>query len=383
MKETLYYKDNYLKEFKSKVIECVEEDSIYKIVLEDTAFYPEGGGQNADIGTLDGIEVFDVQEKDDTIYHYTKAPIEVGKEVIGKINFENRFSNMQHHTAEHIVSGIICSKYDTENVGFHMGKNAVTIDFKVNLNKEQLEEIEVLANEAVFKNLEVKVNNYTKEQIKDLEYRSKKELDGIIRIVEIPGYDRCACCGIHVAKTGEIGMIKLLSVQKYKSGCRIELVCGRRAIEYFNEIYDQVDKTSTSLSIMHHEVFDTVKGLLDKIDEQKHQIIELKNELFSLEISNIEMKENNFLIKENLNGNELKMMCTKLLEKTSNVAGIFSKKDDIYQFQIMSHELDLKPIVKEIITKYNGKGGGSNNCIQGQIHGSINQINEIKKQYFE
>ena len=382
MHDTLYCKDNYLKEFQSKVVDCIEENGKYQIVLEDTAFYPEGGGQNADIGWIDEISVIDVQEKNGIIYHTVDQKIEIGKEIFGKIDFEKRFSNMQHHTAEHIVSGLICSKYDAENVGFHMGKDAVTIDFNVNLDKQQVEEIELLANEAVFQNLEVKVNNYNKEQIKDLKYRSKKELDGIIRIVEIPGYDICACCGIHVSRTGEIGMIKLLSVQKYKTGCRIELVCGKRALQSFNDIYQQIDDTSVLLSIQHNEVFETAKELLNKINDQKHQNVLLKNELFDLELSRIDRKENQFLVKENLAMNEVKILCPKLLEKSSNMAGIFSKVEDVYYFQIMSHEKDLRPIAKEITANYNGKGGGSCNCVQGQLHTNSEQINEIFKNYF-
>lgn len=377
MLDTLYYKDNYLKEFKTKVINCIEENEKIKVVLQETAFYPEGGGQNADTGWIDEARVLDVKEKDGVIYHTVDAKLEVGKQVICKIYFEQRYSNMQHHTAEHIVSGLICNKYDTQNVGFHMGKDAVTMDFNVVLNKEQIEEIEQMANEAVFKNLPIKVTNYTKEQAKKLEYRSKKDLEGTIRIVEIPGYDICACCGLHVARTGEIGMIKLLSVQKYKAGCRISLLCGKRALENYNDIYKQIDATTTLLSIQFDEVADSVKELVEKNKELKHQNMLLKEEMFELEIKSMQEKRNQFIIKENLNPNEIRLLCNKLQEKASNIAGVFSKEGNIYRFQIISKESDLKEISKELINKYDGKGGGNANSIQGQFNITEKQVKEI------
>ena len=377
MFDTLYYKDNYLMEFKTKVINCILENGDYKVVLEDTAFYPEGGGQNSDIGLINNIHVTDVQEKDGIIYHTVTEKIEIGTEVLCKVDFENRFSNMQHHTAEHIVSGLVCKKYNAENVGFHMGKDAITMDFNVLLNKQQIEEIEILANEAVFKNIEIKVTNYTKKQAQNLEYRSKKELDGIIRIVEIPGYDICACCGIHVARTGEIGIIKLLSVQKYKSGCRVSMLCGKRALENYNNLYKQIDETSTLLSSKHNEVKSNVLDLIDKNKELKQEITRLKYQLFDIEISNKEISENQFIIKENLEQSEMRILCSKLQEKANDIAGIFSKDNDIYRFQIISKKSDLKRLADELKNKYELKGGGNTNALQGQIKANPEQINDI------
>lgn len=357
MKETLYYKDNYKMEFKSNIVNCIEDKGLYKVVLEETAFYPEGGGQNADIGQIDEIPVIDVQEKDGLIYHIVEKPIEIGKEVIGKVDFETRFSNMQHHTAEHIVSGLVCKKYEAENVGFHMGQDAVTMDFNVLLTKKQIEEIEEEANQAVFKNIEIKVKNYTKEQVKNLEYRSKKELEGIIRIVEIPGYDICACCGLHVARTGEIGMIKLLSVEKYKTGCRVSMICGKKAVANYNEIYGQLDATSTLLSSKHNEVYEKVEELLNKIKQLQQKNRCLEEEMFEAEIKGLETKKVQLLFKENLGANEMKLLCTKLKEKSLELAGVFSKDGEHFRFQIMSDNIDLRPIAKELTTTFEGKGG--------------------------
>lgn len=378
MQERIYYKDNYLTEFDAKVMDCINDNGLIKVVLNDTAFYPEGGGQKADIGKIDDVNVIDVQEKNGIVYHTVDKEIEIGKEVKCKVDFETRFSNMQHHTAEHIVSGLVCSKYNAENVGFHMGKDAVTIDFNVLLNKEQLMEIEQLSNEAVFKNVPIKVTNYTKEEASKIKYRSKKELEGIIRIVEIPGYDICACCGIHVARTGEIGIIKLLDVEKYKSGCRVSLLCGKKALGNYNNIYNQIDETSTLLSVKHNEIIDNVKELLDKNNELKHQNLYLKYQMFDMEISNKNIDENQFIVKEKLEPSEMKVFCTKLQDKALDISGVFSKEnDELYRFQIMSKKSDLKPLAQRMISEYNGKGGGSNNLIQGQLNITDEQVNEI------
>lgn len=377
MQDTLYYKDNYLMEFKTKVVNCIKEGEIYKVVLENTAFYPEGGGQKADIGLINNINVIDVQEKDGIIYHTVNNEIDVGTEVSCKVDFESRFSNMQHHTAEHIVSGIVCKKYHADNVGFHMGKDVVTMDFNVVLNKSQIEEIERLANEAVFKNIPINTKNYLKEEAQKLEYRSKKDIDGIIRIVEIPGYDICACCGIHVARTGEIGVIKLLSVEKYKSGSRVSMVCGKNALNNYNEIYNQIDKISAMLSAKHSEIVNNVNELLDKNLSLKRQYSVLRNQMFDYEISGKSIEKNQFLIKDNLEPNEIKILCTKLQDKTLDITGVLSKDNNMYRFQIMSKESDLRPIANELTTKYNGKGGGNSNFIQGQLIITDEQANDI------
>ena len=374
MKETLYYKDNYKTDFESVVVECIEDNGVYKIVLENTAFYPEGGGQKADIGKINGILVKDVQIKDDIIYHTLEKPIAVGETVIGKVDFESRFSNMQHHTAEHIVSGLVCKEYTAENVGFHMGQDAVTMDFNVILTKEQIEKIEQKANEAVFQNIEIKINNYTKEQVKDMQYRSKKELEGIIRIVEIPGYDICACCGLHVEKTGEIGMIKLLSVEKYKSGCRVSMICGKKAIQNYNDIYNQVNSTSTLLSCKHDEVYNKVEELQEKIKQLQHQNRCLEEKIFEAEVNSLEPKKVQLLFKEALDSNEMKNLCTKLKEKSLEISAVFAKNGDNYRFQIMSDKIDLRPIAKELTTIFHGRGGGKGEYIQGQITATKEEI---------
>lgn len=376
MNSELYYKDNYLKEFKAQIIESIEENGRFMVVLSQTAFYPEGGGQLADTGIIDGVKVMDVQEREGKIYHIVEKEISEGKTVNCKIDFDKRFSNMQHHTGEHIISGIINQKYGADNIGFHMGRDVVTVDFNVLINKEQIKEVENLANEAIYKNIDVQVIISNKEELENVNYRSKRDLDGDIRIVKIPGYDTCACCGIHVAKTGEIGIIKILSIEKYKKGTRIYMICGQKAINKYNEIYESVDSVSTLLSVKHNEVFDAVMNLKKDIQKEISKNTELQNKLLDEKIKNINRQKNIIFFEENISSKEMKNMLNKLKAKAENIVAIFSIEENTCKYMIESENVDISQLGKSLNEKFNGKGGGKKNFLQGQIIGNKEEIDK-------
>lgn len=373
IKEALYYKDNYIKEFESNVEDCIIEKEKIKVVLSETAFYPEGGGQPSDTGYIDNIKVLAVEEKNNKIYHIVEKSIEIGKKVNCKINFEDRFSNMQDHTGEHIVSGIVCKNFNTSNVGFHIGKDFVTMDFNTSISEEQLRKIEKEANNAIHKNLEINIKVYTKEEVKNINYRSKKDLNEDVRIVEVPGYDICACCGIHVNKTGEIGIIKLLKAEKYKNGTRIYMLTGNKALNDYTEKYNQVNNISTLLSLKHDEVYDGVIHLTEEIENLKREKTILKNKIIEQEISNIENQKNIIIEKDDLEMNDMKIYCNKLKSKASNISGVISNG----KFVLMSDTINLKDVFQELKENINIKGGGNNILIQGQLQDSSNKVKEI------
>lgn len=377
MQDTLYYKDNYLKEFNTKVIDCFEENDKIVVFLEETAFYPEGGGQPSDIGTIDDINVLHVIEKENMIYHIVDKKIEIGKEVNCKIDFKNRFLNMQHHTAEHIISGLICEKYNCNNVGFHMGKDYVTMDFDVNLNKSQIEEIEIKANEVVFRNVEIIVKLVSDKEAEKIDYRSKKKLTGMIRFIEVPGADLCACCGIHVKRTGEIGLIKLISVEKYKVGSRIYMLCGARALENYNNEYEQMNKLSVLLSSKHEDIYNTVVDLKEEIKNMKIKNNNLQTKLFEKEVEELENKDVNIMFKEKLSSNDIQNLCRLLKEKSFKFAVVFSKENNnSYKYVLMSENYDVRQISKSLNEIFSGKGGGKENLCQGSIFGEEEKIKE-------
>lgn len=373
IKETLYYKNNYLDEFETIVEDCIEENGKIKLVLKETAFYPEGGGQPADTGFIDDTKVLDVQSKNNIIYHTVDKKIEIGKKVKCKINFEERLNNMQSHTAEHIVSGLICKKHDATNVGFHIGKDFVTMDFNITITENDLLEIEKEANHAVYKNIPININIYSKDEAKNLNYRSKKELNEDIRIVEIPEYDICACCGIHVNTTGEIGVIKLLKVEKYKTGVRIYMLVGDKAINDYTDKYNQINRISTLLSLKLNEVYDGVVHQLEEIEKLKKEKSELKNIIMENEISKLENQKNIIVEKDNMEMNDMKNYCLKLKEKASSISGVISNG----KFILMSDTTDLKNVFNQIKETVNVKGGGNNLLVQGQLLDDSQKLKEI------
>ncbi len=373
IKNSLYYKDGYIKEFEAIVKDCIEEDKKIKIILDNTAFYPEGGGQPSDTGFIDDIKVLKVEEKENKIYHIVDKKISIGKKVFCKINFEERFQNMQNHTAEHIVSGIICKKYNTSNVGFHIGKDFVTMDFKISLSEKQLREVECMANNAIYENIEVISKIYSPEEIKNIDYRSKIELKEEVRLVKIDGYDICACCGVHVKRTGEIGIIKLLKSERYKSGIRIYMLAGKQALENYNIVYNQISSISSSLSLKLDEVEDGVLNLIKEIDELKKDKNNLKNMLFENEINSMENKENIILVKDDLDMKDMKNYCLKLKKKASKTVGVICNG----RFLMMSDTVDLKEKFEKLKENLDIKGGGNSLLIQGQINESPNKLVEM------
>ena len=265
--ERLYDRSSYEKEFTAVVTGCRETKERFAVTLDRTAFFPEGGGQPFDTGTLGNVTVLDVQEIGGEVIHYTDGPLEVGSRVRGVLDWERRFSHMQAHSGEHIITGCIHNRFGYDNVGFHMGKEEITIDFNGVMTEEELDQIEREANRVVFANLPIEVTVPDEETLKHMEYRSKKELSGQVRITVIPGVDVCACCGTHVGRTGEVGIIKVLGMIHYKGGVRISLLCGRRALEHCVKRQKQAAELSALLAAKQDEVVDTLATLEQIWDE--------------------------------------------------------------------------------------------------------------------
>ena len=228
----LFENDSYLTRFTARVLSCAQGKKGYDVTLDQTAFFPEGGGQPYDTGTLGGVQVLEVHDRGGQIVHTCAAPLEVGSQVEGIVDWERRLDHMQQHSGEHIVSGLAHAKYGCDNVGFHMGSDVVTIDLNVELDQQQLEELELEANRYLWQDRPVQLLYPTSDELERMDYRSKKAIQGQVRIVTFPGVDTCACCGTHVRSAGQVGLIKLLSVQRFRDGVRIELVCGGRALRY-------------------------------------------------------------------------------------------------------------------------------------------------------
>ena len=282
MTEKLFYLDSHLQRFSAQVEQCVPDGENWQIVLDRTAFFPEGGGQYADTGILGSARVLDVQEKDGVIFHRTDAPLSVGDCVEGRIDWDLRFMKMQQHTGEHIVSGLVHKRFGYQNVGFHLGSEDCTMDFNGEITKEEIREIEWEANRAVVRNLEVEVTYPDQKVLQTLVYRSKIEIEGQVRIVTIPEYDVCACCAPHVKQTGEIGKIRLTGVQRYKGGVRVTMLCGFRALEDYRRKAESTGCISSALCVKEEDVAQGVEKLKNDCTEWKQRYAQLKRDMLAI-----------------------------------------------------------------------------------------------------
>lgn len=374
--ERLYDLNSHLRTFQAHVLECVPKDGHYLIVLDRTAFFPEGGGQPSDRGVLNFANILDVQEKDGGIVHTSDRPISPGTPVSGGIDWPRRFALMQQHTGEHIVSGLAHRLYGLDNVGFHMGEASLTVDLNGELSAEQLALIERMANEAVWQNLEVKTTVPSEEELEKIPYRSKKKLTGKVRIVEIPGFDICACCGTHVTRTGEIGAIKLLLSQRYKGGTRLNLVCGEQALRDYGERLAGVSAVSMLLSAKPAEIEQAAQRLLRENSDVKRRVSALQTELFQFKANALSPDCGNLLAFEDcLTPDEIRRFSLILSERCSGTAAVFSGSDEQgYRYAVSDSGQDVRPYAKELSAAFSGRGGGPKGLVQGSVCGMQKEI---------
>lgn len=369
MTRRLFDEDAYLSEFESRVESVKEVNGKYEVILSQTAFFPTQGGQNHDEGTIDGIEVLDVTIKDDIITHVLKEKVDEGSNVKGKVDFEHRFRNMQMHSGEHIFSGLAHKLFGAENVGFHLSDNSATIDLNIKLSEADLKKIESLVNNAIIKNIDIVATIYKNGEEKDIEYRSKKELSGDIRLVEIKDIDICACCAPHVKSTGEIQLFKITSFENYKEGVRINYLCGLRAIENYDESLENLKSISKALSVKQGDESKGVEKLLsdDRLLKDKNAF--LLKKLVEKEIEKTDFsKENVFILLPDYLKDFLRYAMDLAKEKSSGRIGVFCEDEShMARFLIESETEDLRELNSVLKEKYSAKGGGKPNSIQGTV----------------
>ena len=375
MTEKLFYQDSHRSTFTAIVQEVRPSGNGYEIILDRTAFFPEGGGQSSDTGSLGGVSVSDVQEIDGKIIHYTDGPLVEGTEVEGCIDWTERFSKMQQHTGEHIVSGLIHKIYGYHNVGFHLGTDSVTLDFNGVVPKEKLHEIEQLANEAVAKNLPVQVLYPTDEELSKISYRSKIEIEGQVRIVVIDGYDVCACCAPHVKQTGEIGLIKLVGMQNYKGGVRISMLCGFRALEDYYQKEKNNREIAVMLSAKEYETAVEVERLQEELAMKKAKIAELEQKFLEQKVETLDVSGEIVCLFEETDPVMTREMVNLLLKKGAKMAAVSSGNErEGYRYVLGSRSLDVRKNGKLLNEAFHGRGGGKPEMVQGTVQGKREEI---------
>lgn len=373
--ERLFYKDSHQTTCQAKVLACREVKKGYEILLDQTVFYPEGGGQPCDIGTMNRVEVMDVQEKDGEIWHRTREAIQEGTEVTCRIDWEHRFDLMQQHSGEHLISGLIHEKYGYNNVGFHMGSETITLDVDGEVPEAVLKEIEAKANQYVWENHPVEITHPSEEELKTMPYRSKKELTGDVRIVTWPGMDICACCGVHVDFSGEIGQITLVSAQKFKGGMRIEMLCGRRALEYTNQLKEQNRRISQLLSAKWNDTADTVEKLQKEYQQLKFRMVGMELKKIETIAAQSAGCGDQLLFEEDMSPDSVRKLASDVMESCGGRCAVFNGNDENgYRYIIGEKDGDLREFVKEMNRKLQGRGGGKPFFVQGSVQASRKEI---------
>ena len=366
--EKLYYNDPFLKDFTATVLSCEETKGGYQVVLDRTAFYPEGGGQPADHGTLGGIAVTDVHEKDGVVFHTCEKTVEIGKSVSCSIDWARRFDHMQQHSGEHIISGILCADYHCDNVGFHLGADTVTIDYNADISWEQALDAERKANEVIWSDRAVEVTYPDADALEALDYRSKKELTGQVRIVTFPEADCCACCGTHVLRAGQVGLVKVLSCQKFREGVRIEILCGQRALSYLGKTYDQAKAIGQKLSVKPQDTLAAVERLEAELSTAKYRMAELETAVFEAIARENEGKGDVVLFQSPMRGDSVRRLADAVAHASGGLACVFAGEDGQYSYAMVQADAeDISALVKEMNKTLNGRGGGRNGFAQGSV----------------
>ncbi len=379
MTKKLYDMDAYAKSFEACVLSCKKGEKGYEVVLDQTLFFPEEGGQTPDKGRINGAFVLDVQIKDAVIIHYLAEPLVEGAQVYGEIDWQHRFYNMQQHSGEHLFSGYVYRNYGYRNVGFHLSDQIVTMDFDGVLTEEQVRQAEWAVNEAIVSNVKIKTGYPSKEELAKMEYRSKIEIDGPVRIVEISGYDICACCAPHVKRTGEIGMFKVQSVQNYKGGVRISMLCGFRALEEYRKKAQIISDLSGILTTNQEMLAENVSKLKAQTQSLKSQLINAKQTIIENKIENIPVEQENVLIFEtDLDTQVMRNVVNKLVEKHTGICGVFVETEaGSYNYIIGSKTIDCREVAKRMKEELNARGGGSAQMVQGSVTGDKGRIENV------
>ena len=372
--EKLYQQDPFLTRFTAQVVSCAADKGGWSVVLDRTVFYPEGGGQPWDTGTLNGIPVTQVQEQDGAVVHTCAARLEPGTQVEGAVDWARRFDLMQQHSGEHIVSGILNRRYGCHNTGFHMGVDVITIDFDGVIPPQVLPEIEAEANGAVWQNLPVGCWYPSPEELPAIPYRSKKALAWPVRIVEIPGYDCCACCGTHVAATGEIGLIKLLSAVSFRGGTRIEMACGSQALALLNAAFDQNRQVSQAFSAKITETGEAAQRMNELLSAQKYRMAGLEKRVFAGIAESYGNRGNVLHFEEGLSADGVRELADAIADKCVGTAAVFSGSDGGYAYCLIARQGDLRQLGRDMTAALHGRGGGKPLCQQGRVQAAKGEI---------
>ncbi|MFR3290075.1 MAG: alanyl-tRNA editing protein [Lachnospiraceae bacterium] len=375
MTEKLYYQNGHLARFTARVLSCARDEKGWAVKLDRTAFFPGGGGQEADEGELSGLNLLGLREEGEDVVHLVPEPLEPGALVEGKLNWPLRFARMQGHSGEHILSGTVHRLFGCDNVGFHMGEEDITIDFNAELSREDLARAELETNRAVWRNVPVRTLLPSPGELAEMEYRSKKELSGEVRIVEIEGVDRCACCAPHVGNTGEVGVVKIIDSMRHRGGTRLEHPLRRGGPCGLRGPAPQQRRRFRRLSAKRLETGAAIARIMSEQEERKAELTRLKREILQLKSAALRPADGSICIFEE----DIDMVTLReLVNAGSELAGVlcagFAGRDGDYKYIIGSRTRQLRALAKGINAAISGRGGGSDAMLQGSCKAARAEI---------
>ena len=370
------YDNSMLTDFDARVISCNKVKKGYEVILDRSAFFPEGGGQSGDVGKLGDAEVRDTYDRDGEVIHLCSSPLEEGSTVHGAVNGDVRLRRMQNHSGEHLLMGFIHNKLGYENVGFHLGTTEVLLDLNGVISQEDLRECEFKANEAISRNIPISISYPDSKALASMSYRSKLEMTENVRIVTIEGIDACACCAPHLGSTGGIGIIKVLSAENFKGGTRLRILCGLDAFELIRQRMDSVSAISKLLSAKPEKVALFTERLLEENISLKKQIIDAERKKAAEIISSLKNDDRKSfcVFTEDLSADVMREIANNAVALTDGAAAVLGKQEVGFSYIIASKKLPLRTLAKEINSALNGKGGGSDKMIQGSFNADRESI---------
>lgn len=387
----LYYDDQYIKTFEARVVkQAIDGDKPY-VVLDQTAFYPTGGGQPADYGTINDVKVIDVEKVEGEIRHYIEQELPENKQVFGNIDWKRRFDHMQQHCGQHILSAAFEELFDIETVGFHLGSEIVTIDLNTEmLTDEILEQVEKRANEVIVSNLPIDVKWVTKEELPNYPLRKQPTVTENIRLVIIPDFDYNGCGGTHPRSTAEVGQIKILGMEKNRGNIRLQFACGFRALKEFQQKQHVLNKITAMLRTSELEAPAKLQQILETQLEQGKELEEARETLIAFEAqeiaSNQTMIANYKMIAGSFQGRsikELQSLARKITQTDDeSIVIMVTEVEERLQMVFAAGKnvaVKMNELLKTALAIIDGKGGGKPDFAQGGGSALISAEEMVKK----
>jgi alanyl-tRNA synthetase len=374
MTERLYYLDAYCRTFDARVIRALQHEGRPAVVLDRTAFYPTSGGQPFDVGRLSSVRVLDAVDLDDEIVHVIAQPLEAGVKLEGELDWDRRFDHMQQHTGQHVLSAAFDRLFDNRTVGFHMGADVSTIDLAREVTPEATERAVDEANRIVWEDRPVTVRFVSQVQANALPLRKESQREGILRLVEIADFDLSACGGTHVARTGAIGMIAVLSGERVRGGSRVTFACGGRALSALRLYRDAVTGSVRSLSVLPAELPAAVERVQKESRDLRKQIKGLQDQLAVHEAERLAALAvpvgAGSLLVETVGGWEpaaLKGLASAITAKRQTCAVLLAPGPQVSVVVACSAGLSVsaEACLQELIRQFGGRGGGKHDLAQG------------------